>query len=61
MFAINKSKNVQFKINYYGKVIVIDANFKSGTIGEMHLWQNGVFVRGNLSGEELLLNRRENN
>jgi hypothetical protein len=28
---------------------------KSGTMGEMLLWEKGVFVRGDLSGKELPL------
>lgn len=38
---------------YQGKVIVIDANMKSGKMGEILLWQSGEFTRGTLSGEKL--------
>jgi hypothetical protein len=32
---------------------------KSGTMGELLLWRNGTFSRGNLLGEELPLNNSE--
>ncbi len=43
----------QIETRYQGKVIVIDANMKSGKMGEILLWQSGEFTRGTLSGEKL--------
>ncbi|MEP0266378.1 ankyrin repeat domain-containing protein [Dokdonia sp.] len=40
---------------YNGKVIVIDANMKSGEMAEILLWQPDTFTRGNLAGEKLTL------
>lgn len=41
--------------HYDGRVIVIDANMKSGKAGEILFWQSGEFVRGTLSGEKIAL------
>lgn len=40
---------------YDGKVIVIDANMKSGEMAEILLWESDTFIRGNLTGEKLPL------
>ncbi len=40
---------------YNGKVIVIDANMKSGEMAEILLWESDTFIRGNLTGEKLQL------
>ncbi|WP_339614301.1 ankyrin repeat domain-containing protein [uncultured Winogradskyella sp.] len=53
--VVGHTTHKEIEMHYDGKVIVIDANMKSGTMGEMLLWQNGVFSRGNLLGEELAL------
>lgn len=45
----------QIETRYNGKVIVIDANMKSGEMGEVLLWENGKFTRGTLSGKKLSL------
>ncbi|WP_159099334.1 ankyrin repeat domain-containing protein [Aquimarina spinulae] len=50
----------QIETRYQGKVIVIDANMKSGKMGEILLWQSGEFTRGTLSGEELPIVSEEN-
>jgi hypothetical protein len=50
----------QIETRYQGKVIVIDANMKSGTTGEILLWESGEFVRGTLSGEKLPMLPEEN-
>ncbi|MFT7628520.1 MAG: ankyrin repeat protein [Ulvibacter sp.] len=57
--VVGHTTHKQIEMHYNGKVIVIDANMKSGTMGEMLLWQHGVFSRGNLLGEELALNNSE--
>ena len=53
--VVGHTTHKQIEMHYDGKVIVIDANMKSGTMGEMLLWKKGVFVRRDLSGKELLL------
>lgn len=40
---------------YDGKVVVIDANMKSGEMAEILLWESDTFIRGNLTGEKLQL------
>jgi len=50
----------QIEMRYQGKVIVIDANMKSGTTAEMLLWESNIFVRETLSGENLALVNKEN-
>jgi ankyrin repeat protein len=57
--VVGHTTHKHIEMHYDGRVIVIDANMKSGTMGEILLWQNGVFSRGNLSGEELPLNTSE--
>jgi hypothetical protein len=57
--VVGHTTHKQIEMHYDGRVIVIDANMKSGTMGEMLLWQNDVFSRGNLLGEELPLNNSE--
>lgn len=42
----------QIETSYDGKVIVIDANMKSGEMGEILLWKNKEFTRGTLTGEK---------
>ena len=54
--VVGHTTHKQIEMHYDGRVIVIDANLKSGTMGELLLWQNGSFKRGNLIGEELPLN-----
>lgn len=50
----------QIETRYQGKVIVIDANMKSGKTGEILLWQSGEFARGTLSGQKLPMLPEEN-
>jgi hypothetical protein len=57
--VVGHTTHKQIEMHYNGRVIVIDANMKSGTMGELLLWQNGTFSRGNLLGEELPLNNSE--
>lgn len=45
----------QIETRYNGKVIVIDANMKSGEMGEILLWNNNEFTRGTLTGKKLPL------
>ena len=45
----------QIETRYNGKVIVVDANMKSGAMGEILFWAAGKFYRGNMSGEKLPL------
>lgn len=40
---------------YNGKVVVIDANMKSGEMAEILLWESDMFIRGNLTGKKLQL------
>jgi len=54
--VVGHTTHREIEMHYDGKVIVIDANMKSGEMGELLLWHNGSFNRGNLSGEELPLN-----
>ncbi|MDY8135906.1 ankyrin repeat domain-containing protein [Aquimarina sp. 2201CG5-10] len=42
----------EIETRYKGKVIVIDANMKSGESGELLLWRSGEFIRGTLSGKK---------
>jgi len=53
--VVGHTTHRQIETRYNGKVIVIDANMKSGNAGEILFWQSGEFVRGNLSGETLPL------
>ncbi len=57
--VVGHTTHKEIEMHYDGKVIVIDANMKSGTMGEILLWQDGVFTRGNLLGEELPLKINE--
>jgi len=41
----------QIETRYQGKVIVVDANMKSGAMGEVLFWESGEFFRGNMSGK----------
>lgn len=59
--VVGHTTHRQIEMHYDGKVIVVDANMKSGTTGEMLLWQNGKFTRKNLMGKELPLNKIRNN
>jgi hypothetical protein len=59
--VVGHTTHKQIEMHYNGRVIVIDANMKSGTAGEILLWEHGVFTRGNLIGEEALLNNSESN
>ena len=54
--VVGHTTHRQIEMHYDGKVIVIDANMKSGTMGEMLLWKNGIFERKNLLGKKLPLN-----
>jgi hypothetical protein len=54
--VVGHTTHRQIEMHYDGRVIVIDANMKSGTMGELLLWQSGSFSRGNLLGEQLPLN-----
>ncbi|WP_052172411.1 ankyrin repeat domain-containing protein [Psychroserpens jangbogonensis] len=53
--VVGHTTHKEIEMHFDGRVIVIDANMKSGTMGEMLLWQEGAFTRGNLLGEELPL------
>ena len=57
--VVGHTTHKQIEMHYDGRVIVIDANMKSGTMGEMLLWQDGAFSRGNLLGKELPLKINE--
>ena len=57
--VVGHTTHKQIEMHYDGRVIVIDANMKSGTMGEMLLWKKGVFVRRDLSGKELLLKNNQ--
>jgi len=50
----------QIEMRYDGKVIVIDANLKSGGAGEILLWESSEFTRGTLSGEKIALTQALN-
>ncbi len=45
----------QIETRYNGKVIVVDANMKSGAMGEILFWETGKFYRGNMLGKKLSL------
>lgn len=45
----------QIETRYNGKVIVVDANMKSGAMGEILFWETGKFYRGNILGQQLPL------
>jgi hypothetical protein len=53
--VVGHTTHKEIEMHYDGRVIVIDANMKSGTMGELLLWQNGSFSRGNLLGDKLPL------
>jgi hypothetical protein len=53
--VVGHTTHKQIEMHYDGRVIVIDANMKSGAMGEILFWEKGVFVRGDLSGKELPL------
>ncbi len=53
--VVGHTTHKQIETRYNGKVIVIDANMKSGSMGEILLWQSGKFVRGTLNGKKLPL------
>lgn len=53
--VVGHTTHRQIETRYNGKVIVIDANMKSGNAGEILFWQSGEFVRGNLTGKKLEL------
>ena len=53
--VVGHTTHRQIETRYNGKVIVIDANMKSGGAGEMLLWKSGKFTRGTLDGKQLSL------
>ncbi len=53
--VVGHTTHRQIETRYNGKVIVIDANMKSGNAGEILFWQSGEFVRGSLTGKKLPL------
>ena len=53
--VVGHTTHKHIEMHYDGSVIVIDANMKSGAMGEILFWKKGVFVRGDLSGKELPL------
>ncbi|WP_162182440.1 ankyrin repeat domain-containing protein [Lacinutrix jangbogonensis] len=59
--VVGHTTHKQIEMHYGGSVIVIDANMKSGTMAEILFWENEVFSRGNLLGEQLPLNGIKNN
>ncbi len=58
--VVGHTTHRQIETRYNGKVIVIDANMKSGNAGEILFWQSGEFVRGTLTGEKLPLETEVN-
>ena len=46
-------------LKYNGKVIVVDANMKSGAMGEILFWETGAFFRGNILGKKLPLTTKK--
>ncbi len=52
---VGHTTHKEIEMHYDGRVIVIDANMKSGAMGEILLWEKGIFVRGDLSGKKLPL------
>jgi hypothetical protein len=53
--VVGHTTHKQIETRYNGKVIVVDANMKSGSMGEILLWQSGKFIRGTLNGKKLPL------
>jgi hypothetical protein len=49
----------QIETRYNGKVIVVDANMKSGAMGEILFWKTGKFYRGNILGKKLSLENKK--
>ena len=49
--VVGHTTHRHIETRYDGKVIVIDANMKSGNDGEILFWEAGKFVRGTLSGD----------
>ncbi len=49
----------QIETRYNGKVIVVDANMKSGAMGEILFWKTGKFYRGNILGKKLPLTTKK--
>ena len=56
--VVGHTTHRQIETRYKGKVIVIDANMKSGNAGEILFWESGEFVRGNLTGKKLALAKK---
>ena len=56
--VVGHTTHRQIETRYNGKVIVIDANMKSGNAGEILFWESGEFVRGTLTGEKLELDKK---
>ena len=56
--VVGHTTHRQIETRYNGKVIVIDANMKSGNAGEILFWESGEFVRGNLTGKKLELDKK---
>jgi len=58
--VVGHTTHRNIETRYDGKVIVIDANMKSGNDGEILFWESGEFVRGTLSGETLPIQKEAN-
>ncbi len=54
--VVGHTTHRHIETRYEGKVIVINANMKSGKAGEVLFWQSGEFVRGTFSGEKIPMN-----
>ncbi|MFT5892806.1 MAG: hypothetical protein ACI9Y7_002920 [Dokdonia sp.] len=53
--VVGHTTHRQIETRYDGKVIVIDANMKSGQMAEILLWESDAFIRGDLTGKKLPL------
>ena len=53
--VVGHTTHRKIETRYNGKVIVIDANMKSGGTGEILLWESGKFTRGTLEGKKISL------
>ncbi len=53
--VVGHTTHRHIETRYDGKVIVIDANMKSGQMAEILLWESDAFIRGDLTGKKISL------
>jgi len=53
---VGHTSQTQIETRYQGRVIAIDSSMKNGEYGEILLIKNGKIIRGNVTGQQLILN-----